>query len=142
MIKSNAYNNEREIEGGRETLTLGKTGRRRASRRYGRCGAALRYWTAWEGGQGAGESHRAGLRRRPGVDQENSLLACHVRWFWIAVLLLSFLGCWSGSHQTNPKYCNTQPIHTNKYKCMLNTLLSIPTHTCTPTYIYEYTYIY
>ena len=23
MIKSNAYNNEREIEGGRETLTLG-----------------------------------------------------------------------------------------------------------------------
>ena len=45
------------------------------SRCRGRCGAAIRCRTAWEGSQGAGEGHRASLRRRPGVDQENSPLA-------------------------------------------------------------------
>ena len=63
---------ERERE--RDTH-LGESAHYRASRRYGRCGVVPRYRTAWEGSQGAGEGHRAGLRRWPGVDQENGLLA-------------------------------------------------------------------
>ena len=46
----------------------------------------------------------------------------------------------SGSHQMNQKRCSTQPIHTNKYKCTLNTYMCIRTYTRIPTYTCIYTY--
>ena len=63
------------------------------SRCRGRCGVVPRYRTAWEGGQGAGEGHRAGLRRRPGVDQENGLLAHCLRALDLDLRLLLDLCC-------------------------------------------------
>jgi len=46
------------------------------SRRCGCCGAAPRCWTAGEGGQGAGEGCRDGLRRRAVVRVAWAVLGC------------------------------------------------------------------
>jgi len=44
--------------------------------------------------------------------------------------------------RTSPKRCNTQLNIQKKYKYILNTLPSTPTHTCTPTHTYGHICIY